>query len=69
MGILSTLGLQLCFGQADNTEMLTGLRDQVGELCQAVKTWILPNEEVCKFCKFHFRATQLLDFASFRVTR
>ena len=49
MGILLILGLQLRFGQAVDIEMLTLLRDQVGELCQAVKTWNLGKEEVCKF--------------------
>ena len=62
--------MQLCFDQVVDIEMLNLLRDKVDEVCQAVKTWNLGKEEVCKLlfcvvgvCLEVFLVYQVIHFA------
>lgn len=49
-------GLQLCFGQPVDIEILSLLRNKVDDLCEVVQRWSLDNEQACfpifisKFC-------------------
>ena len=42
-------GLQLCFGQPVDIEMLTLLRSKVNEVAEAVQTWMLKKKQVLNF--------------------
>ena len=39
-------GLQLCFGQPVDVEILTLLRSEIDEVRQAVQTWMLKKNQV-----------------------
>ena len=39
-------GLQLCFGQPVDIEMLALLRNKVDEISEVVKTWMLKKTQV-----------------------
>ena len=41
-------GLQLCFGQPVDIEMLSLLRSEVNEVAEAVQTWMLKKKQVSK---------------------
>ncbi len=44
-------GMQLCFGQPVDIEILTLLRSKIDEVSEAVQTWMLKKNEVFKlFC-------------------
>ena len=44
--ITTFTGMQLCFGQPVDTEILTFLRGKVDELHEAIHSWSLEKEEV-----------------------
>jgi hypothetical protein len=45
-------GLQLCFGQPVDNQILNLLRSEVDELREAVQTWSLDSEQVWEFVHF-----------------
>ena len=52
-------GLQLCFGQPVDIEILTLLRSKVDEVAEAVQTWMLKKKQVLNFfsivsCMYNF---------------
>ena len=42
-------GLQLCFGQPVDVEILTLLRSEIDEVREAVQTWMLKKNQVLIF--------------------
>ena len=52
--------MQLCFGQPVDIEILTLLRSKIGEVSEAVQTWMLKKNKVLKlFCMFPVQSVNL----------